>query len=128
LPMPFIIWGSFFFQKKIAPYYGRVRDLVGALNQKLMNNLSGIVTIKSYTTEKAEAQNIRVLSDDYRLANHKVVNVSSAFTPIIRMFVEGGFVFTLVKSAFLVRDGLISGCLDSVLSINDFKLILHDQN
>ncbi len=115
LPMPFIIWGSFYFQRRIAPYYHTVRELVGGLNQKLMNNLSGIVTIKSYTTEPAEVQNIETLSDEYRVANHKVISVSSTFTPLLRMLVEGSFIFTLIRGAFLVESGVLSVASFSVM-------------
>ena len=52
LPMPFILWGSFAFTKRIAPRYSAVREQVGVLNGQLSNNLSGIATIKSYTAEQ----------------------------------------------------------------------------
>ena len=46
LPMPFILWGSLRFQKRIAPLYAAVREHVGILNGQLSNNLGGIATIK----------------------------------------------------------------------------------
>jgi ATP-binding cassette subfamily B protein len=54
LPMPFIIWGSIRFQRRLAPLYAKVREMVGILNGQLSNNLSGIATIKSYTAESHE--------------------------------------------------------------------------
>jgi ATP-binding cassette subfamily B protein len=39
LPMPFILWGSIRFQKRIAPRYAAVRERVGILNGQLANNL-----------------------------------------------------------------------------------------
>lgn len=51
LPIPFIIWGSIAFQNWLAPRYADVREKVSLLNTRLANNLSGITTIKSFTTE-----------------------------------------------------------------------------
>src|SRR5690606_24072910 len=48
LPMPFIVWGSLWFQKRLAPHYADVREKVGLLNGRLVNNLGGITTIKAY--------------------------------------------------------------------------------
>jgi len=38
-PMPFILWGSFAFTKRVAPRYAAVREQVGLLNGQLANNL-----------------------------------------------------------------------------------------
>ena len=45
LPMPFIIYGSLLFQRRLAPHYAAVREQVGILNSVLGNNLSGIATV-----------------------------------------------------------------------------------
>src|SRR5690606_25829742 len=58
LPMPFIMWGSIKFQQRLAPRYMRVRERVGMLSSQLANNLGGIATIKSFTTEKYELERI----------------------------------------------------------------------
>ena len=55
LPMPFVLWGSFWFQRRIAPRYADVRDRAGRLSGQLANNLGGIATIKSFTAEPREA-------------------------------------------------------------------------
>ena len=58
LPVPLIIWGSFRFQRRIAPHYAEVREQVGILNGQLANNLSGIATIKSFTAEALETHRV----------------------------------------------------------------------
>ncbi len=96
LPMPFIIWGSFAFQKRLAPRYTAVREKVGLLNGQLSNNLSGITTIKSFTAEAYEAQRIQQQSEAYRQSNRKAITFSSAFVPLIRVFILFGFIATLL--------------------------------
>ena len=54
MPIPFVLWGSFKFQDLLAPRYRQIREKVGELNGQLSNNLSGIATIKSFTTEAYE--------------------------------------------------------------------------
>ena len=42
LPIPIIIWGSFWFQRSIAPRYAAVRETASLVNAQLANNLEGI--------------------------------------------------------------------------------------
>ncbi len=84
-PMPFILWGSFVFTRRVAPRYLSVREQVGLLSGQLANNLSGIATIKSYTAEAHEVTRMRELSDEYRERNRLAIRLSSAFSPLIRM-------------------------------------------
>lgn len=108
LPIPLILWGSFRFQATIAPRYARVRERNAALSATLANNLGGIETIKSFSTEAAEVDHVRALSEDYRQANRAAISLSSAFSPLIRMAVMVGFVGTLVYGGWQALDGQIA--------------------
>jgi len=108
LPIPIILLGSFWFQKKIAPRYANVREQVSNLSGQLSNNLSGIATIKSFTAEDLEVERIRKESDRYREVNRKAIALSSAFSPLIRIVILVGFTVTLVKGGFMVIDGLLA--------------------
>lgn len=107
LPMPFIIYGSILFQRRLAPRYMAVRQKVGLLNGQLANNLTGIATIKSFTAEGHEQRRMGGLSEEYRQANQRAIQLSSAFTPLIRMLVMAGFIVILVYGGFRVIDGAI---------------------
>ncbi len=107
LPMPFIIYGSILFQRKLAPRYRAVREQVGLLNGQLANNLSGVATIKSFTAEQHEVNRIGAYSNAYRTANRQAIQLSSAFTPLVRMLVMAGFIFILVYGGFQVAAGAI---------------------
>jgi ATP-binding cassette subfamily B protein len=105
LPIPVILWGSFLFQARIAPRYSVVRERVGLLNGQLANNLGGIATIKSFTSEAYEIERIGRESEAYRRANRDAIRVSSAFSPLIRMVIVLGFMATLVYGGLLVVEG-----------------------
>ena len=60
-------------------------------NALLSNNLSGISTIKSFTTEELEIERVRKASQAYREANRDAIKLSAAFVPLIRMAILVGF-------------------------------------
>lgn len=110
LPIPFIILGSIYYQKKVAPFYKEVREGVGVLGNRLENNISGISVIKSFTAEAYESERVRHASEQYRTANFKAIQWSALFIPIIRMFIALGFAGTMLLGAYwiLQDNGLFS--------------------
>ena len=123
LPMPFVFWGSMWFQKKLAPRYAEVREQVGILNSQLANNLSGIATIKSFTAEKHEEARIRHESDVYSDSNRKAITLSSAFVPLIRMVIVVGFIAILVFGGRLALNGSLNVGVYSVLVFMTQRLL-----
>ena len=115
LPIPFILWGSFAFQKLLAPRYGEVREKVGLLNARLANNLSGITTIKSFTAEEYEMGRLAQESEGYRQSNRKAIALSAAFVPLIRMIILAGFTALLFYGGLEAMNGRMSVGTYSVL-------------
>lgn len=105
LPIPFILWGSFRFQTRIAPRYSAVRERVSSLSAQLTNNLGGIATIKSFVAEQREVRRVEAESNLYRETNREAIRLSSAFSPLIRIVIVLGFVAMLVYGGFLTLDG-----------------------
>ncbi|MCH8985467.1 MAG: ABC transporter ATP-binding protein [Acidobacteria bacterium] len=123
VPMPFIVYGSMRFQKKLEPRYALVREQVGVLNTDLANNLGGVATIKSYTAESHEVARIRASSNEYRIRNKSAIKLSSAFAPLIRMVIVLGFVAILVYGGRLTLDGRLSEGLYSMLIFMTQRLL-----
>ncbi len=115
LPIPFILYGAFWFQHRLAPRYASMRSAAGALAARLSNNLSGIATIKAYTAEDYEAEHIRQGSDLYRARNADAIRWSSAITPVIRIAILAGFSVTLLYGGFMALNGEIGVGSYSVL-------------
>jgi ATP-binding cassette, subfamily B, bacterial len=99
-PIPFILVGAFYFQHKLEPKFLMVRAKAANISQALANNLSGLMTIKSYTAEGFEQQRIRRLSDDYQNANRETIKISAMVTPVIRIIILTGFLFTLMIGGY----------------------------
>lgn len=115
MPIPFILYGSFKFQDLLTARYAKVRTRVGELNGHLSNNLTGIATIKSFTTEGYEVERISAASDAYRQSNRDAIKLSSAYSPLIRMVIVMGFVATLIWGGNLVLEGALEVGTYSVL-------------
>ncbi len=96
LPIPFILWGSFAYQKLLAPRYSDVREKVSFLNSRLANNLGGITTIKSFTAEDYELERLRTDSEAYKKSNYQAIKLSAAFVPLIRMLILVSFTVLLL--------------------------------
>ena len=123
LPMPLILWGSFKFQKLLAPLYTAVREQVSAINHQLSNTLSGIATIKSFTAEAFEADRLRRESNEYLERNRRAIRLSSAFTPLIRMAIVTGFVAITIAGGQLVFEGSLEIGAYSVLIFMTQRLL-----
>ncbi|HET7275941.1 MAG TPA: ABC transporter ATP-binding protein [Longimicrobiaceae bacterium] len=115
LPMPFVVWGSIRFQRKLAPLYADVREKVALLNGRLSNNLSGITTIKSFTAETFESGQVERESDEYRESNRRAIRLSAAFVPLIRIVILVGFTGTLLFGGMEAVRGTLSVGTYSVL-------------
>jgi ATP-binding cassette subfamily B protein len=107
-PIPLIVLGAFYFQRRAQPLYAAVREQVGRLGSRLSANISGITTIKSFATEGFEADRVRQDSEAYVEANRKAIAVSSAFIPIIRMAILAGFIATFLIGGWMTLEGTLN--------------------
>ena len=114
-PIPIIIWGSVWFQKWLAPRYADVREKVSLLNARLANNLSGITTIKSFTTENYELERLTQDSNAYRESNQQAIAFSAAFIPLIRLVILAGFTGILLYGGVQAASGSLAVGTYSVL-------------
>jgi ATP-binding cassette subfamily B protein len=114
-PVPVIVLGAFWFQRRAQPLYATVREKVGLLSARLANNIAGIATIKSFTREKYELEQLEQESIAYVAANRGAIRISSAFIPVIRMAILVGFVATLIYGGKLTLAGELNAGAYSVL-------------
>ncbi|MEL6471028.1 MAG: ABC transporter ATP-binding protein, partial [Cyanobacteria bacterium J06623_4] len=115
LPMPFIIGGAIAFQKFLAPRYSDVRNKAGLINARLINNLTGIATIKSFTAEDYELAQLTRESQAYRTSNRQAIRLSAAFIPLIRIIILIGFTGILFYGGLATAAGSIEAGTYTVL-------------
>jgi ATP-binding cassette subfamily B protein len=105
IPVPLILYGAFWFQRKLATRYTAMREAAGAMATRLNNNLQGIATIKAYTAEDFEAGHIAQASIAYRERNREAIRLSAAITPVIRIAILAGFSVTMLYGGLMTLDG-----------------------
>lgn len=105
LPVPAIIFGAFWFQKRAQARYDAVRAKAGALGARLTTNLQGLATIRAFGAEAREMQALSEDSRRYVEANRAAIRISSAFIPIIRMAILSGFLATFLIGGWMTLNG-----------------------
>jgi ATP-binding cassette subfamily B protein len=105
LPVPAIIFGAFWFQKRAQTRYDAVRAQAGQLGAKLTTNLQGLATIRAFGAEARETEALSSESTRYLGANRAAIRISSAFIPIIRMAILSGFLATFLIGGWLTLTG-----------------------
>ena len=115
LPIPVILWGSLRFQRQLAPRYREVRARAGDLASRLANNLGGMLTIKSFTAESLELEQLRRESQAYRSSNGRAIRLSAAFIPLIRFAILFAFLAILLVGGFQALNGQLAVATYSVL-------------
>ncbi len=104
--IPFIVYGSFLYQKRIEPHYQEIRETVGALSNRLENNISGISVIKSFTAETYETKRVIESSENYRNANFAAIQWNALYIPLIRMVIVAGYASALLLGCYWVINGM----------------------
>ncbi len=105
-PIPFIILGSLYYQKRVAPLYKNVREAVGILGNRLENNISGLSVIKSFSTESYEYGRVEKASENYRQKNFAAIGWNAIYIPLIRILITIGFASTLLIGAYWVLNDM----------------------
>ncbi|GAB7190538.1 ABC transporter ATP-binding protein [Kineococcus sp. NUM-3379] len=123
LPVPVIVAGSLWFQRRLEPLYTRVREAAGDVSATLTANVGGLPTIKAFTAEARETSRVAAASEGYRRANAAAIRSSSAFVPLIRMAILAGFTCTLLAGGWLVLQGRLEVGLYSVLVFSTQRLL-----
>ncbi len=105
IPILFIIYGSFYFQKRLSPLYLHIREKAGFLGTRLANSLLGLLTIKSLVAEELEKGKMEEASLAYQEANFQAIRWGALIVPVIRFAILSGFLVTLIYGGILTLDG-----------------------
>jgi ATP-binding cassette, subfamily B, bacterial len=117
MPIPLILIGAFWFQKRLFPRYAKAREAAATVSNRLNNNLAGMSTIQAYTAEQFESEHVRAASNQFRQRNSEAIKFSAAITPVIRMAVMIGFVATLLYGGWL--------CLHKEIGVGSYTVLVY---
>ncbi|MGQ0772985.1 MAG: ABC transporter ATP-binding protein [Pseudonocardiales bacterium] len=107
LPVPVIAWMSFFYQERVAPDYAAISENGSLLNSRLTNNLEASATVKSFGAEAYEIDRIHDLSEQCRLANHRIDTRTTAYAQAVRVCAMAAFPGILLLGGLEVLNGTL---------------------
>lgn len=91
VPVPFLLWRTFRFQRTMAPLYAETERTAGLLNKQVVSNILGLQTIRSFCAEDHENRRIRELSQDYVDSHQPAIHEFALFLPTFRLPVVAAF-------------------------------------
>nr|MBA3752459.1 ABC transporter ATP-binding protein [Candidatus Dependentiae bacterium] len=115
LPIPFVLAIAFYFQSRLSHLYQLVRERVESLNSHIASRLTGITTIKSYTTQDFELNQLSKESSNYQQANYTASRINAAYIPLVRMGILSGFIMSMLIGGYYALQGALAISFYSVL-------------
>ena len=108
IPVPFIIYATTFYSKKVAPLFRINQQVLGELNGTLQDNLSGMKEIQAFGQEMKEHLRLDRLRKRYEEVNIRANFVNGAFHPGIEFLTSMGTVVVVGLGGYLATRGQLS--------------------
>ena len=94
-PIPFILVSGIVFAKVVRPFFKASQKVMGELNAKLQDNLSGIHEIQAFGQQQEEATSMREANDRQVAAMLKALRTSAIFHPTVEFISSIGTVLVI---------------------------------
>lgn len=94
-PIPFILVSGIIFAKVVRPFFKDSQKVMGELNAKLQDNLSGIHEIQAFGQQNEEAASMREANDRQVAAMLKALRTSAIFHPTVEFISSIGTVLVI---------------------------------
>jgi ATP-binding cassette subfamily B protein len=97
VPMPLVLYGSWFFWRHVYPRYHRYWDSASKQAGTLAGMLSGIRVVKAFAQERREFERFQSSSDSLRRSRLEVEGAASTFSAVMQLvFSLGGLIVWFV--------------------------------
>ena len=119
IPIPIVVLGSRFFNKKIFPYYRKIWRRWSAVVSILTDSLPCIKVVKSFAGEDRAVDKFSAYNKEWLRVDTQSARISTAFPNIVSFFVNcGSLLIWFVGGTWVVNleGGLTVGVLVSFLS------------
>jgi ATP-binding cassette subfamily B protein len=117
IPMPLVLWGSWFFWKRVYPKYYRYWDASSKQASALGGMLSGIRVVKAFAQEDREYANIARSSQYLRQSRLDVDTSTTRFSAWMQLvFSLGGLIVWYVGGRNVLADRMSLGSLIAFLA------------
>ena len=120
IPIPFLLFGSWIFAKKVRPNFRAAQGNLAELNATLQDNISGMKEIQVFNQQRKEKDRVRVKAGSYAHAILHALKLSAIFHPTVEAVSSMGTVIVVLFGGLLALDGKLS-----VADIVGFMLYLN---
>jgi len=103
--VPLLAGFTWWFMRVIEPRYTRQREVIGDLNTRIENGLSGIELVKTTSTEEYENERVRGVSRDVFDAQMDVLKLSYFYRPGMELVTGAALLATFVLGGLWVFSG-----------------------
>lgn len=121
-PIPFILVSGIVFTKVVRPFFKASQKVMGELNAKLQDNLSGIHEIQAFGQQSEESSSMREANDRQVVAMLRALRASAIFHPTVEFISSIGTVLVIfLGGIFGYRYGLsVEDVLSFILYLSLF--------
>ncbi|HOJ77956.1 MAG TPA: ABC transporter ATP-binding protein [Bacillota bacterium] len=95
IPIPFLVFGGWYFAKKIRPNFNKAQKDLAVLNATLQDNISGMKEIQVFNQQPRERKRIKRNSDSYANSVLYALKQSAIFHPAVEAFSSFGTVIVV---------------------------------
>ena len=81
--LPFLIYGTFLFRRKVRESYRDVRLHLARLNSYMQEHITGMNVVQIFNKEKSELKNFSSINSDYKKSNIKSIFYYAVFFPSV---------------------------------------------
>ena len=100
-PIPFILVSGIIFAKIVRPFFKASQKVMGDLNAKLQDNLSGIHEIQAFGQQKQEAGQMREANNLQVRTMLRALKASAIFHPTVEFISSAGTVLVVFVGGYL---------------------------
>ena len=108
MPIPFLVYGSWFFVKKVRPNFRTAQSNLAELNATLQDNISGMKEIQIFNQQPREKNRIRKSANSYASAILHALKISAVFHPTVEAISSLGTVIVVVFGGWLALQHSLS--------------------
>lgn len=108
IPVPFVLFVSTFFSKKVAPLFKINQRVLGELNAKVQDNISGIKEIQSFCKEDYEHIRMKDFCKIYSGVNINANFANAIYQPSVEFLTSLGTVIVMGVGGVLVLKDTLS--------------------
>lgn len=108
VPIPFILVSGIIFAKVVRPFFKASQKVMGELNAKLQDDLSGIHEIQAFGQQEKEGRSMREENNRQVAAMLRALRASAIFHPTVELISSVGTVLVVFLGGYLAYRGGLS--------------------